>query len=75
MAYKCHCPLVSHKGLERFANADESPERYQALAKGFPSFWPLPLEDAKGNDLSWQSALLVLQGFTPGSLDTQPRND
>jgi len=55
MAYKCHCPLVSHKGLERFANADESPERYQALAKAFPSFWPLPLEDAKGNDLSWHA--------------------
>jgi hypothetical protein len=43
------------KGLERFANADDSPEGYQALAKAFPSFWPLPLEDRKGNDLSWHA--------------------
>jgi hypothetical protein len=41
------------KGLERFVNADDSPNDYRALAQGFPSFWPLPLEDDRGHDLSW----------------------
>jgi hypothetical protein len=43
------------KGLERFANTTDAPESYQALARAFPSFWPLPLEDGKGNDLSWRA--------------------
>lgn len=41
------------KGLERFVNADDSLQDYQALGKAFRSFWPLPLEDSEGNDLSW----------------------
>jgi hypothetical protein len=41
------------KGLERFVNADDSLDDYQALAKAFPSFWPLPLEDGHGHDISW----------------------
>lgn len=41
------------KGLERFVNANDSMKDYQALAKAFPSFWPLPLEDGHGHDLSW----------------------
>jgi len=43
------------KALERFANTGDSVQGYQALAKAFPSIWPLPLEDAKGNDLSWHA--------------------
>lgn len=41
------------RGLERFVNADDSLAEYQALAKAFPSFWPLPLQDGAGHDLSW----------------------
>jgi len=40
-------------GLERFVNTHDSLENYQALAKSFPSFWPLPIEDGSGRDLSW----------------------
>jgi hypothetical protein len=40
-------------GLERFVNTGDSKENYQALAEAFPSFWPLPLQDGKGNDLCW----------------------
>lgn len=43
------------KGLERFANADDSMKGYQAVGKAFPSFWPLPLEDSSGKDLSWHA--------------------
>jgi hypothetical protein len=39
--------------LERFANTSDSPESYLSLANAFPSFWPLPLEDDRGNDISW----------------------
>lgn len=41
------------KGLERFANADDSLQDYQALANSFASFWPLRIEDADSRDLSW----------------------
>lgn len=41
------------KGLERFVNTDDSLSGYLALAKAFSSFWPLPLEDGHGRDLSW----------------------
>jgi hypothetical protein len=41
------------KGLERFVNADDSVEDYNALGRAFPSFWPLPLQNGDGTDLSW----------------------
>ena len=40
-------------GLEKFVNTHDSLENYQALAEAFPSFWPLPIEDGSGRDLSW----------------------
>jgi hypothetical protein len=42
------------RGLERFVNTGDSAESYEALAKAFPSFWPLPLEDNSRIDLSWR---------------------
>jgi hypothetical protein len=42
------------RGLERFANTGDSPEEYRALAKAWPSFWPLDLRDGPQlNPLAW----------------------
>jgi hypothetical protein len=43
------------KGLERFANTSDSMDDYQALAKAWPSFWPLPIEDGDGRNLAWHA--------------------
>jgi hypothetical protein len=40
------------KGLERFANTDDSLESYSGLAKGWPTFWPVAIED-HGRSLAW----------------------
>lgn len=40
-------------GLERFANTGDSLDEYRDLAKAWPTFWPLPIEDGHGRDLSW----------------------
>jgi hypothetical protein len=40
-------------GLERFVNTGDSLEHYRALGKAFESFWPLPILDHEGRDLSW----------------------
>lgn len=44
------------KALGRFANTDDTPKEYEALSKAFRSFWPLSIEDGKGNELGWHSA-------------------
>lgn len=41
------------KGLERLVNTGDAREDYWALGKGWASFWPLPLHDGRGKDLSW----------------------
>jgi hypothetical protein len=51
------------KGLERFANASDSPEDYQALGKAWPTFWPLPIEDGHGRDLAWSAEAQKLFNF------------
>ena len=33
------------RGLERFVNTGDSPEDYRSLAKGWPTFWPVTIED------------------------------
>lgn len=44
------------RGLERFVNAADSLEEYKALAKGWPGFWPLDLQDGQANSLAWDNA-------------------
>jgi hypothetical protein len=41
------------RGLERFVNTDDSLAEYEALAKGWPGFWPHVLVDRQGNPLAW----------------------
>jgi hypothetical protein len=42
-----------YKGLERFVNAGDGPEEYAALSKAWSCFWPLDLQDGRGNSLAW----------------------
>jgi len=48
------------RGLERFVNTDDSLKDYRGLAKGWPTFWPVALEDPnrdwrdkRGRSLDW----------------------
>jgi hypothetical protein len=43
------------RGLERFANTGDSMDAYQAMAKAWPSFWPLPIQNGDGQNLAWHA--------------------
>jgi hypothetical protein len=51
------------KGLERFVNTGNSADDYHALASAFPTFWPLPVGDARGNELGWSDPAQGLFNF------------
>lgn len=54
--------------LERFANTGDSIDDYQRMAARCPSFWPLPVEDGRGQDLAWHEAAQPLFNFYRNSL-------
>jgi hypothetical protein len=48
------------RGLERFANTDDSAEAYLALSKSWPTFWPITIEDQNHSSIAWNSDAHIL---------------
>jgi hypothetical protein len=49
--------------LARFANTDDSLDDYHRMARMWPNFWPLPVEDGHGNTLAWKEDAQPLFNF------------